>query len=156
MASVFKRGGKGNRGGYWYVSWFDHTGKRRSKCARTTDKATAERIGAKLETEAAKRREGLIDPQLEGYVREAKRPLAELVTEYKAKLVANGRTERYIAEAVGYVERFAEAEGIETAATDKPRRDRARLNRSRSVEWIEIQTSRRCSCHRLSQLIEIG
>jgi integrase len=116
MASVFKRGGKGNRGGYWYVSWFDHTGKRRSQCARTTDKATAERIGAKLETEAAKRREGLIDPQLEGFVREAKRPLADLVTEYKAKLVANGRTERYIAEAVGYVERFAEAEGIETVA----------------------------------------
>ena len=116
MASIFKRGGKGNRGGYWYVSWFDQTGKRRSKCARTTDKATAERIGANLETEAAKRREGLIDPQLEGYVREAKRPLAELVTEYKSKLVANGRTERYIAEAVGYVERFAEAECIETAA----------------------------------------
>ena len=53
---------------------------------------------------------------MEGFVREAKRPLAELVTEYKAKLVANGRTERYIAEALGYVERFAEAEDIETAA----------------------------------------
>ena len=64
-------------------------GKRRSKCARTTDKATAEQIGDKLETEAAKRREGLIDPQLEGFAREARRPLAELVTEYKAKLVAN-------------------------------------------------------------------
>ena len=116
MASVFKRGGKGNRGGYWYVSWFDHTGRRKSKCARTTDKATAEQIGAKLETEAAKRREGLIDPQLEGFVREARRPLAELVTEYKSKLVANGRTDRYIAEAVGYIERFAEAEEIKTAA----------------------------------------
>jgi len=116
MSSVFKRGGKGNRGGSWYVSWYDHTGKRHCKCARTTDKATAERIGAKLEADAAKRREGLIDPQLEGYVREAKRPLAELVTEYKSKLIANGRTERYIAEAVGYVERFAKAERIETAA----------------------------------------
>jgi integrase len=116
MASVFKRGGKGNRGGYWYISWFDHTGKRCTKSARTTDKATAERIGAKLDTEAAKRREGLIDPQIEGYVREAKRPLAELVTEYKAKLVANALTERYIGEAVGYIERFAEAEGIETVA----------------------------------------
>lgn len=94
MASVFKRGGKNNRGGYWYVSWFDHGGKRRSRCAKTTDKATAERIGAKLETDAAKRREGLIDPQLEGFAREARRPLAELLIQYKAKLVANGRTER--------------------------------------------------------------
>ncbi len=117
MASVFKRGGKGNRGGYWYVSWYDHGGKRRSKCAKTTDKATAERIGAKLETEAAKRREGLIDPQLEGFARETKRPLAELIVEYKAKLVANGRTERYIAEAVEYIERFAAAEVIDTAAS---------------------------------------
>src|SRR5262245_11629751 len=115
MASVFKRGGKTNRPGYYYVSWQDHTGRRRSKCARTTDKATAERIGAKLETEAAQRREGLIDPQLEGFAREAKRPLAELITEYKAKLVANGRVERYISEAVGYVERIAEAEVIDTA-----------------------------------------
>ena len=103
MASVFKRGGKGKRGGYWYVSWFDHTGKRCTKSARTTDYATAERIGAKLDTEAAKRREGLIDPQLEGFAREARRPIAELVTEYKAKLVATGRSERYIAETVGYI-----------------------------------------------------
>lgn len=116
MASIFKRGGKENRDGYYYVSWFDHAGKRRSKCARTTDKATAERIGAKLDTEAAKRREGLIDPQLEQFACEARRPLAELIVEYKAKLVANLRTERYIAEAVGYVERIAKAESIATAA----------------------------------------
>ncbi|MCC6492585.1 MAG: site-specific integrase [Pirellulales bacterium] len=115
MASVFKRGGKNNRGGYWYVSWFDHSGRRRSKCAKTTDKATAEQIARKLETEAAKRREGLIDPRQEAFAREAKRPIAELVAEYKAKLVANGRTERYIAEAIGYVERIAKAEGIGTA-----------------------------------------
>ena len=58
----------------------------------------------------------MIDPLLEGYAREARRPLAELVQEYRAKLVANGRTERYIIEAVGYIERLAAAEGIATAA----------------------------------------
>jgi integrase len=116
MASVFKRGGKGNRGGYWYVSWFDHRGKRRTRSARTTDKQTAEQIGNKLDDEAAKRREGLIDPQLEAFAREARRPLAELLKEYRAKLVANGRTERYIDDAVGYVERIADAEDIATAA----------------------------------------
>jgi integrase len=115
MASVFKRGGKGNRGGYWYVSWFDHTGRRQSKSSRTTDKATAERIGAKLETDAARRREGLIDPQLEGFAREARRPIADMIAEYKAKLVANGRSERYITDAVGYIERIAAAEEIVTA-----------------------------------------
>jgi hypothetical protein len=48
MAAVFKRGGKTNRGGCYYVSWFDHDGKRQTRSTRTTDKATAERIGAKF------------------------------------------------------------------------------------------------------------
>ena len=114
MASTFKRGGKQNKGGYYYVSWFDHFGKRRSKCAKTTDKATAERIGAKFETDAAKRREGLTDPAAETLANELKRPIAELVGEYKAKLTATGRSERYIADAVGYVERIIAASAIAT------------------------------------------
>ena len=47
MASVFKRGGKNNRGGSYCIQWFDHNGQRQTKSARTTDKATAERIAAK-------------------------------------------------------------------------------------------------------------
>ncbi len=65
MATVFKRGGKNNRGGAYYISWYDHTGKRRTKSARTTDKATADRITAKLEADAALRREGVIDAALD-------------------------------------------------------------------------------------------
>ncbi len=48
--------GKGTRGGTYYYSYFDHDGKKRTKSARTTDKATAERIVAKLEAGAALRR----------------------------------------------------------------------------------------------------
>src|SRR5690349_2136573 len=103
MASVFKRGGKQNRRGRYYITWVDHTGKRCTKSARTTDKATAERMAAKLENEAALRRSGLVDPQLEGFAREASRPLSELVVEYRAMLMANARSPRYIGEAVGYV-----------------------------------------------------
>jgi hypothetical protein len=55
MASAFKRGGKGNRHGYYYIAWKDHNGKRRTKCSGTSDKAAAERIGAKLEADAALR-----------------------------------------------------------------------------------------------------
>jgi hypothetical protein len=46
MATVFKRGGRANRGGRYYVAFFDHAGKRQVRSARTTDKATAERIAA--------------------------------------------------------------------------------------------------------------
>ena len=64
MATVFKRGGKKAKG-YWYVQWYDHNGKRRSKCTQTTDKATAERIARKHEADAALRRDGVIDPTLD-------------------------------------------------------------------------------------------
>ena len=39
-------------------NYFDHTGKRQSRSARTTDKTAAERIAAKFEADAALRREG--------------------------------------------------------------------------------------------------
>ena len=52
MATIYKRGGKGQRGGRYYISYFDHKGKRQSRSARTSDKATAERIAAKLEADA--------------------------------------------------------------------------------------------------------
>ena len=40
MASIFKRNGRGP----WHIAYFDHTGKRRERSARTTCKATADRI----------------------------------------------------------------------------------------------------------------
>ena len=38
--SIFKR----QDGGPWYIRWYDHAGKRREHCTKTTDKATAQRI----------------------------------------------------------------------------------------------------------------
>ena len=31
MATIYKRGGKGKRGGRYYISYFDHKGKRQSR-----------------------------------------------------------------------------------------------------------------------------
>lgn len=41
MATVYNRGGRHNRGGSYYVQWYDENGKRRTKSARARDKATA-------------------------------------------------------------------------------------------------------------------
>ena len=85
MATIYKRGGKGNRGGRYYISYFDHKGKRQSHSARTTDKATAERIAAKLEADAALRRDGVVDPNS---MRSANSPAAveSHVKDYEAKM----------------------------------------------------------------------
>ncbi|MCE9543996.1 MAG: recombinase XerD, partial [Planctomycetia bacterium] len=107
MASVFKHGGKGNRDGYYYVAWRDHRGKRHTKCTRTTDKAAAERIAAKYETDAALRRDGVIDPMLDDIGRQSQRPLSEHIADYKAKLQSAGRTAVHTDRTTKYIKAFA-------------------------------------------------
>lgn len=102
MASVFRRGGKSNRHGYYSVSWKDHTGKRRTKSTRTTDKAAAERIAAKLDADTALRREGVIDPTLDSIGKESARSIESHLADYEAKLRAAGRTEKHIGSTTGF------------------------------------------------------
>ena len=109
MASVFKRGGKSNRGGYWYVSWFDHLGNRRTKCSKTTDKAAAERIAARYESGAALRREGVIDPAEDRYGEQGRRPISEHLTEFKATLTARNNAEDYVEQAAARAESIVKA-----------------------------------------------
>ena len=71
MASVFKRKGKGS----WIISWFDHTGRRRTRSSRTTDRRAADRIAKELDAQAALRREGVVDPLQDSYAEAARRPL---------------------------------------------------------------------------------
>jgi len=115
MASVFKRGGKKAKG-YWYIQWTDHNGKRRSKCAQTTDKATAERIASKYETDAARRRDGVIDPTLDAISKESQRTIEAHLADYESKLKAAGRSDQYIRETVKYIREIGEAGEFDNAA----------------------------------------
>ncbi len=114
MASVFKRGGKKAKG-YYYASWFDHHGKRQTKCTRTTDKATAERIANKYETDAALRRDGVIDPTLDGIGKESQRSIESHLKDYENKLRAAGRDPKYIGATVGYIRTISNAAGFTVA-----------------------------------------
>ena len=90
MASVFKKD-KNKRGAPYYIQWNDHTGKRRTMCSKTSDKATAMRIASKREAEAASRREGVIDARLEAISNESKRPVESHLADYESKLQAASR-----------------------------------------------------------------
>ena len=92
MATVYKRQGKRN----WYIDWYDHTGKRLSKSARTTDKAAATRIANKLEAEAALRRERVIDTARDDLVKQLDRTIKEHLTDYVSYLRAKGNSELHI------------------------------------------------------------
>jgi len=117
MATVFKRGGKNNRGGYYYVSWFDHTGRRRTACTRTTDKASAERIAAKHEADAALRRDGVIDPTLDSISRESQRTVDGHLIDFEAKIRAANRTEGHVTRTVGFIRTICQSTGF-AIATD--------------------------------------
>ena len=115
MASVFKRGGKRAKG-YWYVSWFDHNGKRRTKCTRTTDKATAERIARKHEADVALRRDGVIDPILDAISRESKRTIESHLADYESKMRVGNRTENHVNRTIGFVRTISAWAGFAIAS----------------------------------------
>ncbi len=92
MASVFKRHGKGP----YLIAYFDQDGRRHEKSARTTDKATAGRIAAKLEADVALRREGIIDAKADRLAKERRRPLAEHIGEFVDCLTAKGTSSKQV------------------------------------------------------------
>ena len=103
MATVFKRGGKDNRGGYWYMQWFDHNGQRQTKCSKTTDKSVAERIAAKHESDAALRRDGVINTAIERFGLEERRPITEHLAEFQTDLSAKQNTPKHVRTTVQHV-----------------------------------------------------
>ncbi|HND54564.1 MAG TPA: site-specific integrase, partial [Pirellulaceae bacterium] len=96
MASVFKRGGRKNRGGFYLMAWKDSKGRWKRRCSGTTDKEAALEIARELEKEAARRRAGLVDEVAERIALEGRRPLEEHLRAYEAKLRAAGRSARHV------------------------------------------------------------
>tara|TARA_Y100000588_G_scaffold393321_1_gene508855 strand:+ start:1189 stop:2739 length:1551 start_codon:yes stop_codon:yes gene_type:complete len=103
MASVFKRKGKGN----YMIAWVDHAGRRREKSSRTTDKRAADRIAKNLDAQAALRRGGVIDPQLDAISDESQRTIESHLADYKAKMNASDRDDKYIRMTLGYIRSIA-------------------------------------------------
>lgn len=115
MATIYKRGGKGSRRGSYYIAYFDHTGTRVVKSARTTDKATAGRIAAKLEAEAALRRDGVIDPTLDAVSQQSQRSIESHLDDYEAYLVAANRTEEHIRRTLRIIRQIVTSAGFTLA-----------------------------------------
>ncbi len=89
---VFKRNGSGP----WIVRWFDHTGRRREKSSRTTDKATAERILARLIDDTAQRTQGLIDASADRFAAADRKPLESHLADWQTGLIAKGVTKKQV------------------------------------------------------------
>jgi hypothetical protein len=90
MGTLFKRGEQ------WVAQFFDGAGDRRQVSTKTSDRRAAERILAKLEAEAALRREGVIDARADGFATGERTPLATHVENYLAHCQAAGMDELHV------------------------------------------------------------
>jgi len=141
MASIFKRGGTKAKG-YYYASWFDHDGKRRTKCTRTTDKTAAERIANKFEAEAALRRDGVIDPTLDAISQQSKRTVESHLVDYEAKLRAAKNTPQHVTETLSKIRAICAHAGFSIAAD----LNADGVNRF-ITDWLETNSSRSAEAH---------
>jgi integrase len=97
MASVYKRGGKKNRHGRYIASFHNEHGKRVDRSTGTTDYDAACQIAAKLETDAALRKQGVIDASQSRFAEQNQRPLSEHVAEYLAHCEHVGQNRVHVA-----------------------------------------------------------
>ena len=89
MASVFKRGrDKAKRRSFWYFSFDDHNGRRRT-LKGFTDKGATEELAAKMEREAMLRKRGLIDPEDERRSKSQRAPIQEHLEAFEKSLEDN-------------------------------------------------------------------
>jgi hypothetical protein len=107
MASVYKKSDKGN----YFVSWFDHTGKRREKSTRTTDRRAADQLGRKLETDAMLRREEIIDVRADRFATENRKPLREHMDAYIKHCERAGQADKNIVEKRRHLARLLDETG---------------------------------------------
>ena len=84
--------------------------------ARTSDKAAAERIAARLEADVALRRDGVIDPTLDAISKESQRSIGSHLADYEAKFRAANRTDEHVNRTVGFVRKISEYAGFVVAA----------------------------------------
>ena len=91
MAS-FRQHGK--NGKIWYYRYMDASGKQVERKGHW-DFKTTQAMARKAEDEAAKIRNGLVDPKDAAYVRHESKPLADHIAEWQAALVSKGFTAKH-------------------------------------------------------------
>ncbi len=94
MATIYRRGGKKNRNGTYYIQYFDENGNRRT-VKGCTDKDATEALARKLEAEVMLKKRGVIDARAERIADESRRPIKEHWEDFEQDLNARDVTESY-------------------------------------------------------------
>ncbi len=120
--------------GPWISRWYDHDGKRQERSTRTTDKTAAERILSKRVTDAALRRDGVIDFRAETATKQARLPIGQHLAAWRASLQAKGISPKRVSKAFGCAERMIAECGFQTLADVEPARVEGMVRRMQRDE----------------------
>jgi len=82
--------------GSYLIDYWDENGKKQTVNSGTSDRDAAQQLAGHLETEAMKRRTGQIDPTLERFAKQAQRPIAEHIADFRASLEAKENTSKHV------------------------------------------------------------
>jgi integrase len=113
MASLFrptytdKKTGKRRKLSRWYVKYRDADGIVR-RVRGYTDKEATKQLAARLERNAARGKEGMVDP----FEAHHKRPLAEHLSDWEAAQLAEGATPKHVRQTVACARRVIEGCGF--------------------------------------------
>jgi integrase/recombinase XerC len=106
MATIYKRKeDKGKAKACWYFGYKDENGRQRTKKGYTDRKATHE-LAEKLEREARRRRDGLVDPAEEKLAEQRKAPIDEVVDLYEKSLKSRRTTDKHVSLTLSRVRRI--------------------------------------------------
>jgi len=78
------------------IVYLDENGEPDEVNSNTPDRDAAQQLANHLENEAMKRRTGQIDPTLERFAKQARRPIAEHIADFRASLDAKGNTAKHV------------------------------------------------------------
>jgi integrase/recombinase XerD len=140
MASVFKRGKK------YHAAFVAADGKWRSRSTGTTDKAVAQRLAHKWETDASQRRGGLIDPTLDSLAHANKRAIAEHLADYESHLRSKGNSADYLKQAPAMIRKAIDACGWKAIAEISAVRFTQHLNGMKAAG----KSARTVNAHRMA------
>lgn len=110
MGSLYKREGSP----VWQAAYTDHRGKRLQKSTGTKSKKLAGEIMANWETEANKRKRGLIDPAAERLQVQFLRPISEHLDEWINSLESKGDNAKYTERCRAHVQTVLDKFAIES------------------------------------------
>ena len=110
MASIFKRGGRGAKGG-WYIDYYERPGLRRRVYAGR-DYEAAKALARELERKALLRREGILDERAERWAEAESRPLADHLADYAAALRAKGDVPDHVDLTLARIRRILDLAGM--------------------------------------------